>query len=116
MTTVYVTNNWDRTIESDFEYVTYNLPPGGMIEMSEEAARHIFGYQKDNKEFYMARLGIIQTMNDIPKGYEVMKKISITTDKPKRDHSLSPVVDRTPRHVRNVHHSKHGGDKILVAG
>ncbi len=116
MMTVYVTNNWDRLIESDFEFVTYNFPPGKTVEISEEAARHIFGYKEENKEYYMARLGIVNTVNDIPKGYEIMKKILLSTEKPKQNHSSSPVVDETPRPAKKVGLSKQDGDKIQVAG
>lgn len=116
MTTVYVTNNWERLIESDFEFVNYKFPVGETVELTEEAARHIFGYQDENKEFYMARLGIIHTVNDIPKGLEAFKKIVISTDKPKQNHSLSPVVDETPRPAKQVKPVKQDGDKILVAG
>ena len=50
MTTVYVTNKWDKPITFSFEYVWYTFPVGETVEVPLEAARHIFGYQHEDKE------------------------------------------------------------------
>jgi hypothetical protein len=44
----------------------------------------------------MARLAMIHTKADIPKGLKILEKILITDQPPKKGHSLSPVVERVP--------------------
>ena len=108
MTTVYLTNQWNRPIESEFEFELLKFPVGSTVEVSEAAARHIFGYQDDDKEHYMARLGIVKTRNEISEGLKILEKILITTEPPKQNHLLSPVVDEFP--------SQSSGEKSLKKG
>ena len=70
----------------------------------------IFGYGDDNKEPYLARLGWITTANDMEKGLELLSKWLFSTEPPKKNDSLSPVVERVPLAV-----VKQRGGKVLSA-
>ena len=100
MQTVYVTNRWTRPIEYNFEYKPYLFPVGQTVEVPVEAVRHIFGHGVPDKVEYMSRLGLIQTFNDIPNGLKILEKIEISDQPPKKDHLLSPVVERVPLPVK----------------
>jgi hypothetical protein len=96
MTTVYVTNKWDRPITFSFEYVWYTFPVGETVEVPLEAARHIFGYQHEDKEPFMTQLSIIKTKAEVPDGLKILQKILIGEQPPKKGHALSPVVEKVP--------------------
>jgi hypothetical protein len=96
MTTVYVTNKWDKPITFSFEYVWYTFPVGETVEVPLEAARHIFGYQHEDKEPFMAQLSIIKTKAEVPDGLKALQKILITDQPPKKGHAISPVVEKVP--------------------
>ena len=53
MSTLYVTNQSGNLLEFDFEFKTIQFPKGKTVEITEKAARHIFGYLDSNKEEYM---------------------------------------------------------------
>lgn len=110
MTTVYVTNKWDKPITFSYEYVWYTFPVGESIQVPLEAARHIFGYQHEDKEPFMAQLAIIKTRAEVPDGLKILQKILITDELPKKGHSLSPVVEKVP-----LPPSKEVGGKFQVA-
>jgi hypothetical protein len=61
---IYVTNNSDQDLRDGFGGVFYDFKKGATVEISEEAARHIFGYGKEDKTTHLARLGWIKTAND----------------------------------------------------
>ena len=96
MSTLYVTNQSGNLLEFDFEFKTIQFPKGKTVEITEKAARHIFGYGSENKEPFLARLGFAKTKNDIPSGLEILAKFSITESKPVQDRSLSPAIDQVP--------------------
>jgi hypothetical protein len=96
MTTLFVTNNWDKTIEFDYAFKLYQFPVGKSVEIPEGAARHLFGHGDADKEPYLVRLGLIKTKADIPEGIRILSKISITEELPVKNHSLSPVVEKVP--------------------
>ena len=108
MSTLYVTNQSGNLLEFDFEFKT--------VEITEKAARHIFGYFDSNKEEYMVRLGFIQTRNDIEKGLKKLEQFVISDQPPKHNHLLSPVVDELPSHENKVMPLKLEKEKIQVAG
>ncbi len=116
MTTLYVTNQSDNLLEFDYEFKTIQFPKGKTVEITEKAARHIFGYLDSNKEEYMVRLGFIQTKNDIEKGLKRLEKFVISNKPPKQNHSLSPVVDESPSHENKVLPLNREKGKIQVAG
>jgi hypothetical protein len=116
MSTLYVTNQSDNLLEFDYEFKTIQFPKGKTVEITEKAARHIFGYLDSNKEEYMVRLGFIQTKNDIEKGLKRLEKFVISNKPPKQNHSLSPVVDESPSHENKVLPLNREKGKIQVAG
>ena len=100
MQTVYVTNRWSKPIEFSFEYKPYSFPVGETVEAPLEAVRHIFGHGDPDKVPYMSRLALIQTQKDIPDGLKILEKFEISEQPPKKDHLLSPVVERVPLPVK----------------
>lgn len=96
MQTVYVTNRWSKPIEFSFEYKPYRFPVGETVEAPLEAVCHIFGHGDPDKVPYMSRLALIQTQKDIPDGLKILEKFEISEQPPKKDHLLSPVVERVP--------------------
>ena len=75
MSTLYVTNQSGNLLEFDFEFKTIQFPKGKTVEITEKAARHIFGYLDLDKEQYMVRLGFIQE-SEAEKRSEKCKSIS----------------------------------------
>ena len=96
MTTVYVTNKWDKPLVDEYAFKPYTFPVNESVEIPVEVARHIFGYGSENKESVLARLGFAKTKNDIQSGLEILEKFSITESKPVQDRSLSPAIDQVP--------------------
>lgn len=92
----FVTNNSDVELIDGFAGIKYTFAPGKTIEVPAEVVRHVFGYQAENKEPYLARLGWIKTKNDLPSGIERLSKFVISEDAPKENRSLSPAVERVP--------------------
>lgn len=52
-----VTNNSDRDLTDMFDGNTYNFPRGASVLISENAAKHIFGFGEGDKTPYLARQG-----------------------------------------------------------
>lgn len=94
--TVFVTNRWERDIAFTYAFKPYLFPLGETVEVPMEAARHIFGYGEQDKEPYMAQLALIRTRNDIPDGLKALAKIDIAEQPPRKEHSLSPVLQGVP--------------------
>ena len=67
-------------------------------------------YEEQNKEVYLARLGWIKTANDLDTGFEILSKWELSTQPPKKNQLLAPLVERVP-----LPSSKKGGGKILQA-
>ena len=83
---------------------------GQTVEVPLEVAKHVFGYGDANKEPYLARLGWIKTANDLDDGLDRMTKWQFTDQPPKKNDSLSPIVERVP--LEGV---KPRGGKVLSA-
>jgi hypothetical protein len=96
MSTIYVTNHSDKILKDGFAGVFYVFEIGKTVEIPIEAAQHIFGYGIENKEPYLARLGWTRTTNDLDEGYARLSKWALTTYPPRKNQSLSPLVDLVP--------------------
>jgi len=95
---------------TELTYVTRRaFIPKLVVQLPLEAARHIFGYGDDNKEPYLASLGLCLTANEIPDGLKRLANFVITEDAPQKNHSLSPVVEQVP-----LPPAKRGGGKVLA--
>ena len=110
MTSIFVTNNSDRKLKDGYAGVQYSFMPGETTEIPVEVAKHVFGYGDENKEPYLARLGWIKTANDLDDGLDRMSKWQFTDQPPKKNDSLSPIVERVPLEV-----VKPRGGKVLSA-
>lgn len=101
---VYVTNNSDKALVVSFEFKNVDFPVGESVQVSVQAARHIFGYGDENKEPYLARLGFIRLHSEFQQGLEKLAQFEITSELPQKDRSLPSAVGVVPlrveRHVR----------------
>ena len=109
MSNIFVTNNSDKKLKDGLGGVFYEFPKGKTVEIPVEVARHVFGYGDDSKEPYLARLGWIVSQNDLEKGLEILSQWEISTELPKKNQSLSPLVERVPLPAKKV------GGKVLQA-
>jgi hypothetical protein len=110
MSNIFVTNNSDQDLKDGFGGVFYEFKPGSTVEIPEEFATHIFGYKEQDKMKYLARLGWVKTTNELKEGLERLSKWELSTEPPKKNQSLSPLVERVP-----LPSSKKAGGKILQA-
>ena len=108
MSNIFVTNNSDQDLKDGFGGVFYEFKPGSTVEIPEEFATHIFGYKEQDKMKYLARLGWVKTTNELKEGLERLSKWELSTEPPKKNQSLSPLVERVP-----LPSSKRAGGKIL---
>jgi len=105
---VYVTNYTQEPLKDGFGGVYYEFLPNQTVEISEEAARHIFGYNDPDKAPYLARLGWVRNTGEMQAGLERLAKWELSTQPPKKNQSLSPLVERVPLPAQ-----KRGGGKVL---
>jgi hypothetical protein len=101
MTTIFVRNNSSEPFSDFFDGTAYNFEPGKEIELSEVAAKHIFGYGEDNKEPYLIRLGWMKMSNQFNMAMERLGHFSFSKESssPKQEpikpvHLSAPVVER----------------------
>ena len=110
MSTIFVTNNSDKKLTDGYAGVFYEFKKGETVEIPLDVARHVFGYGEDDKEPYLARLGWVISRNDLEKGLEILSQWEFSTEAPKKNQSLSPLVERVPLPT-----SRKGGGKVLQA-
>jgi len=96
MSSIFVTNNSDKKLKDGYAGVFYTFLKGETVELPIEVARHIFGYGDENKEPYLARLGWIITANDLEKGLDILSQWDFSSESPKKNQSISPLVERVP--------------------
>lgn len=110
MSTIFVTNNSDVKLKDGYAGIFYEFKPGTTVEIPVETAKHIFGYEDSNKEPYLARLGWLTNSNELDKALAQLSKWELTTEPPKKNQSLSPLVEKVP-----LPSEKKVGGKILQA-
>jgi hypothetical protein len=91
---VFVRNNGDQTFSDAHNGVVFDFVPGVEIQISEVAAKHIFGYGDDDKEPYLVRLGWMKMNTDFPLAMEKLGKFSFSREPSKPVHLSAPVVER----------------------
>jgi hypothetical protein len=96
MANVWVLNTTDQSLTDGYNGDFYEFAPGKWVEVSEEIAVHVFGYQQENKEPYLIRLGWTRFSNDLPQAFERLEKIKISNQPQKTTANPSPVVGRIP--------------------
>jgi hypothetical protein len=74
----FVHNATDVDFNDAYAGVGVHIPAGRAVEISPEAARHIFGWCDPDKEPYLARLGWIRLATDIPEGLKKLDQFRIT--------------------------------------
>ena len=107
---IFVTNNSDQDLKDGFGGVFYNFVQGSTVEIPLEAAKHIFGYEQEDKTPYLARLGWAKTTNELKDGLQRLSKWELSTQPPQKNQSLSPLVERVP-----LPSQKKAGGKVLKA-
>ncbi len=110
MLTIFVTNNSDKTLVDGWNGVEYTFKPNSTVEIPEVVAKHVFGYGDNDKEPYLARLGWIKSKNDLEEGLALLSKWELSTEAPKKDRSLSPMVEKVPLPAE-----RRAGGKVLAA-
>lgn len=108
---VYVTNNSEKRLIADFQYEQFEFPQSKTVQLSAEAATHIFGYGKQDKEPYLARLGFIRLHSELPQALERLAEFEISEQPPvEKNRSLPSAVGVVPLHVE-----KRAGGKSSLA-
>lgn len=105
---IYVTNHTQEPLKDGFGGVFYEFLPGKTVEIPEEAARHIFGYNDPDKAPYLARLGWVKNTGEMQIGLERLAQWDLSAQPPKKNQSLSPLVERVP-----LPSNKRAGGKVL---
>ena len=96
MTTVFVTNNTDLEVVDGYDGKFYEFKKGVTVEVPVFIAEHVFGYDKEDKFQYLARLGWIKNNLEVKKGLDLLAQVDIQIERPKKNQSLSPLVERVP--------------------
>ena len=84
MTTVLVTNNNIKTFAFEYGGKEMIFESKKSLEIPLDAACHIFGYKDNNKEKYLAPLGLCSTANEIADGLQKLEKFVITENNQNR--------------------------------
>jgi hypothetical protein len=93
MTTVYVTNRSEKPLIDEYAFQTYKFPVNEAVEVDIAVARHLFGYEQEDKLPAMVRIGLCISTNDIEDALKRLEKFEITQDKPEQNRFLSPGDD-----------------------
>lgn len=99
MSDVWVTNRTEEEFIVEFAYKQYEFKPNEPVQISEAAAKHIFGHTVTDKEPCLARLGWVRLHSDLKQGLEKLSKIEITDELPGKNRSLPSAVGVVPLHV-----------------
>ena len=106
MTTVYVTNRSGKALIHEYAFNNYTFPVNESVEISIEMARHVFGYEQENKLPAMVMLGLCKSTNEIEEGLVRLAKFEITQDKPEQNRFLSPGDDSVTPLVPKAHRGR----------
>lgn len=96
MTTVFVTNNTDHEVCDGYNGKFYDFPKGECVEVPIEIAVHVFGYDIEDKKPYLTRLGWVKSGLDYKEGLKTLALVDIQLERPRKNQSLSPLVERVP--------------------
>ena len=75
MENIYVTNNLDKDLYYEYNFVGYKFPVGKTVELSIAAARHMLGYGDEDKEKYLVQLGLIRLHSELEEATEKFKSL-----------------------------------------
>jgi hypothetical protein len=109
---IFVTNK-GIPASGKFEGVEYHFNTNQEVELSERAAKHIFGYGDDNKEPYFVRLGWMKINTDLPRAKERLAEFVFTSESRKTVHLSAPVVERVAAPMPELKNKGKGAAKVL---
>jgi hypothetical protein len=108
---IFVTNR-GIPASGKFEGRIYDFPTGVEMEISEKAAKHIFGYGDDNKEPYFVRLGWMKMNTDLPRAKERLADFTFSSESRMTVHLSAPVVERVAAPMPEVKTKGKGAAKV----
>ena len=99
MENIFVTNNTNKDLYAEYNYVGYNFPFGKTVELSVAAARHILGYGDEDKEKYLVQLGLIRLHSELEEATEKFRKVEFSDTPPEKNSSLPSAVGVVPLRI-----------------
>jgi hypothetical protein len=96
---VYVTNNSDKDLYSEYNFVGFDFPVGKTVKLPVSAARHMLGYGDENKEPYLVLLGLIRLHSELEDAMERFEKVEISETPPEKNRSLPSAVGVVPLRI-----------------
>jgi hypothetical protein len=96
---VYVTNNSNKDLNFEYNFVGIEFPVGKTVEIPLQTAKHVLGYGDDDKEKYLVQLGLIRLHSELEEATEKFRKIEISETPPTKNRSLPSAVGVVPLHV-----------------
>ena len=96
---VYVTNNSDKDISFEYNFVGVELLVGKTVEMPVKTAQHVLGYGDDDKEKYLVQLGLIRLHSELEEATEKFLKVEISETPPEKNRSLPSAVGVVPLRI-----------------
>ena len=90
---VYVTNR-GLTFSARYLNGDVKFPSNEEVQITDEMARHLFGYGEDNKEPYFVRLGWMKMNTDLEKALSRLSEFTFLSEPSKKVHLSAPVVER----------------------
>ena len=105
--TVFVTNKSDKKLVVSYAYKEYTFEVDKPLEVPLELAQFVFGFQQQNKEAQLVRLGWLRLSNEIEQALEKLDQFKITVERPEQNRSLPSAVGVVPLHVE-----KRAGGKV----
>jgi len=96
---VYVTNNTNKDLYAEYNFVGYDFPVGNTVEITVPAARHMLGYGDEDKEKYLVQLGMIRLHSELEEAMENLKKVHISSEPPTKNRSLPSAVGVVPLRI-----------------
>jgi hypothetical protein len=109
--TIFVTNK-GIPATGRYDGVEYTFDTNKEVELSLEAAKHIFGYGDDNKEPYFVRLGWMKMNTDLPRAQQRLAEFSFSSESAKKVHLSAPVVERVAAPMPKVKAEVKGAAKV----
>jgi len=96
---VYVTNNSDKDISFEHNYVGVEFPVGKTVKVPLETARHVLGYKDDDKEKYLVQLGLMRLHSELEEATERFQRVKISETAPEKNSSLPSAVGVVPLRI-----------------
>jgi hypothetical protein len=96
---VFVTNRGDTVLTVGWDGVLYDFKKNVSIEIPEVAARQLFGFGCEDKEFVLVRYGWIKLHSELEEGLKILEKFEITNELPVQNSSLPSAVGAIPLRI-----------------